>query len=176
MRNHWKLVILTLFTALLLAAPAHAQYTTITATTIADSSGAPLASGVFCATLKNQFGQTGNIKLPSGGQATNTPVCRDVTNGVLMTTYHEPARGEFTLGALQLADMSLTNPTMQCYKIVVTTSVDNSVVLGSYGSFKSSYDCVQPTGSSWSFDTYVPPGVPGTAVVAQAGAGGNRKR
>jgi hypothetical protein len=146
---------------LLCAVPSTAQYSTITATKIKDASGAPLASGEFCISLKNAFGQTGNILLPGGGQAISSPVCRDVTAGVIMTTYKT-----VTLGALAFADASLTNPTYQCGKVVVTNNADGSVVLGSFGAFKSAYDCVQPTGSTWSFDSFIPPGVPGVAVVA----------
>lgn len=143
------------------ALPAQAQFTTITATNIQNGDGLPLALGTTCWLGVNNSGQAIGYRAGGSGQVTTTPVCRDIVNGAVQTTY----KGT-TIGTLKVADTTLTTPVNVCYKVTVVDSSSGKVVLGSYAGAKSGYDCVQPSGTTWSFDTYTPAATPGVVQVA----------
>ena len=134
---------LILIFALFLPALAFAQtgVTTITASKINNAGTQPL-TGQWCATPAVPFVAYG------GGNVPTVQVCYPVTNGAL------PA------GAV-LYDTSLTNPANVCYIV----SVQNT-----YGQSIASYPCMQPSGSTYSFDTFVqasPPYIPTSFTIPQ---------
>ncbi|MHB1953097.1 MAG: beta strand repeat-containing protein [Sulfobacillus sp.] len=118
---------LTLILALFLPAMARGQLTTITASNIANVGGQKLATGQWCATPAQQFVAGG------GGNIGTQQVCYPITNGAL------PA-------GVTLYDTSLTNPVNVCYIVTVHNSFGQSV---------GSYPCMQPSGSTYSFDAFV---------------------
>ena len=134
---------LILILALFLPALTFAQtgITTITASKINNAGTQPL-TGQWCATPAVPFVAYG------GGNVPTVQVCYPVTNGAL------PA------GAV-LYDTSLTNPANVCYIV----SVQNT-----YGQSIASYPCMQPSGSTYSFDTFVqasPPYIPTSFTIPQ---------
>jgi hypothetical protein len=158
-RVYLGILILLAFVSLL-ALPAHAQFTTITATDIQAGDGSPLAAGSMCWLGTNNAGTAIGYRAGTSGQTITAPVCRDIVSGAVATTYKGVAKG-----ALQVADTTLTQPANVCYKVTVTDTSTGKVVLGSYAGAKSGYDCVQPSGSTWSFDTYTPAGTPGIVQI-----------
>lgn len=113
---------------------AGAQTTTIIANDIAAFSGGPV-TGTFCVTPVTQSGQPINIVTPSGQQlSSRIPLCFPITAGVLS-------------GAV-VPDTSQTQPQNACLKATIFNS--SGLQVG------NSYPCIQPSGSTWSFDNYVP--------------------
>jgi hypothetical protein len=159
-RVYLGILILLAFVALL-SLPAHAQFTTITMTNVENGDGLPLALGTTCWTGTNNAGTPIAYRAGTSGQTVTTPVCRDIINGAVQTTYKSN-----TIGTLKVADTTLTTPANVCFKVTVLDSSTGKVVLGSYAGAKSGYDCVQPSGSTWSFDTYTPAGTPNVVQVA----------
>lgn len=151
LRSRFAFLLLTVALLATFALPAHAQFTTVTATNIQNGDGLPLALGTMCWLGANNSGQPIGYRGGGSGQVTTNPVCRDVINGAVQTTY----RGT-TIGVLKVADTTATQPANVCYKVTITDSSKGTVVLGSFGGQKSGYDCVQPTGPTWSFDTFIP--------------------
>lgn len=170
MRN--RISLSAIVVVLMLSLPAWGQLVSFTASNIQDSSGNKLAHGVIRLAPADNSGNPVAYRIGSSGQSTMAPIYRDVTNGVIMTTY----KG-VTLGALQLADSTLTSPANVCFKVTATDST-GQVVLGSYAGHKSGYDCVQPAAnvSPWctsgvcNFDLY-PPNLAPIALVQSGPTG-----
>jgi hypothetical protein len=132
-----------LFLALCLAAVispwAGAQTTQITASHIAYFGGTTV-TGTFCLTPTNQAGQPINIVTSVGQQISpQVPLCFPITSGVLSSSAIVP-------------DTSLTQPANACYNVVISNF---------YGAQVGVFPCVQPSGSTWSFDGFVPSSMPG---------------
>lgn len=115
-----------------------AQNTTITASHIAKFGGAAI-TGSFCLSPVNQAGQPINITTQAGVQFSPlTPLCFPITAGVLSNFAIVP-------------DVSLVQPVNACYQLAINDNFNRTV---------GSYPCLQPTGSTWSFDAYVPTSLP----------------
>lgn len=116
-------------------------YTLITATKIQDAAGHLLPSGRVTFFPVNNLGQPISAIVAGGGVITQTGVAFLVVNGALTTDL---------LGDLpQLADTTLTNPANICYSVVITDATGTAIQGPGYG-------LVQPSGTTWSLDTYVP--------------------
>lgn len=135
------LVLLLLFCSL-----AHAQWTTVTASHIyggtSDLGLLPAGTISFQATDNN--GQFIAYQVGGTGQQINWPLVCAITNGTIAA-------------ACNVADTTQTNPMDICYFITVKNS-QGTIVLG--GSPTSGYQCAQPSGTTWNFDSFVP-NVPG---------------
>jgi hypothetical protein len=133
------------FTVLLLAcAAASAQTTQITASNISKFGGAKV-TGQFCVTPTDSSGNPINLTTPAGQQfAPSTSLCFPIVNGVLSAYAIVP-------------DTSLTQPANACYKLTVTDNRNNQI---------GTYPCIQPSGTSWSFDAYVPSTLPSTTALS----------
>ncbi|MGB8887125.1 MAG: hypothetical protein WCC87_10410 [Candidatus Korobacteraceae bacterium] len=136
------------------AVPAVAQFTTVTGSNV-DAGNQP--AGIVWTLCFAPTGVPGKgFHVGSTGQASGQPICRDVENGVILTTL----RGT-VLGPMQVADTSLSAPANLCY--VVTLRDDNgNIILGGAAPY-SGYGCVQPAANNaWcssgtcNFDTYTP--------------------
>lgn len=150
-----------LFAILIIAfapAIALAQYTTITGTHFKNAAGALLASGSVCFQPADNKGNPLAFNAGGGDTITSAAVCRDITTGVIQTTYKT-----VSLGALQLADTTLSNPTNVCYQVRVVDNATGQVVVGKPKT--QGYDCFQPSGVSFNFDTFVPSNI-STALVS----------
>lgn len=137
-----------------------AQTVTFTASNIREGDQL-LPAGTICATPSGPVA-TG-FQIGSTGQ-TGAPVCRDVTNGVIQATLNGN-----TLGTMTLADTGLSSPVNACYNVTVRDP-SGAYIIGSAGTQRSGYSCVQPTANnSWctsgacNFDNYVP-NIPGGAL------------
>jgi len=148
-----KKTIISLLAALLLSIPAAAQYTAITATNIQDATGAKLAKGQICFTGTDPGGDPISYRLGITGQVVSTPVCKSIAAGALVGTF-------------QVADTSITSPANICFRAYVKDLSSNQVVIGSNAAgTRTGYECLQPTGSTFSFDNYSPMIGPFTALV-----------
>lgn len=126
-----------------LAAGAMGQNTTIQANNIAKFGGAKI-TGSFCVVPTDNAGNGINLTTPSGQQFSPLqPLCFPITNGVLSNVAIVP-------------DTALTQPANACYRLTVSDS--KGVQIGIY-------PCIQPTGSTWNFDAYVPSTLPNTTSV-----------
>jgi Pectate lyase superfamily protein len=134
------------FAFVCLALSARAQYTTVSASYLGGSlSPAPSAMIYWQPTGVARVGT-------SNGQILGVPLTAPVTNGVF---------------SLSVPDSSSTNPNI-CYAVTAVDPV-GTVLLGAglasdqiHVNTGGAYSCLQPTGSSWNFDTYLPTS---TAVV-----------
>lgn len=127
-----------LLCALQFVAAAAGQNTQITASHIAYFGGTTV-TGKFCVTPTNQAGQPITIVTPLGQQLSpQAPLCFPITSGVLSNTAIVP-------------DTSLTQPTNACYSVAVNDIFGRQIGL---------FPCVQPSGSTWSFDAFVPSSMP----------------
>lgn len=125
-------------TALISPWAAQAQNTQITASHIAYFGGTTV-TGKFCVTPTNQAGQPITIVTPLGQQLSpQVPLCFPITSGVLSNTAIVP-------------DTSLTQPVNACYSVAINDIFGRQIGL---------FPCVQPSGSTWSFDGYVPSSLP----------------
>jgi hypothetical protein len=130
-----------LFALLLLPALLRAQTTTVTASNIADVGGHPV-TGYFCVQPAQQFVRGG------GGNVTASQACYGISVGVLQS-------------GVTLADTSLTNPKNVCYQVTIKNWAQHPL---------ASYACMQPSGSTFDFDTFVqasPPYIPTSFTVPQ---------
>lgn len=119
------------------------QTTTIQANNIAKFGGAKI-TGSFCVVPTDQSGNGINITTPSGQQFSPLqPLCFPVTNGVLSNVAIVP-------------DTTLTQPVNPCYKLTVSDSRGNQI---------GTYPCIQPSGTTWNFDSYVPSILPNTTAL-----------
>jgi hypothetical protein len=121
----------------------HAQnFTTVTANNIQDAFGNKLASGQVCFQATTNGGVPIAFHAGGGGQVINKQKCAAVTNGSF---------------SVSVPNTALTNPVNVCYHVTVKDLSTNQIVLGNAPSGQpSGYDCVQPSGASFSFDSYVP--------------------
>ncbi len=128
------------FTFLLIFAAAlgHAQTTTITASNIDYFGGAPV-TGKFCLSPTDSYGNPINLTTTTGQQfPANPPLCFTVTAGALQSGANIP-------------DVSTTQPRNACYRVQI---------LNATGSVVGKTPCIQPTGTTWSFDSYIPSNQP----------------
>ena len=131
-------------------------FTLITASKIQDASGRPLANGrVSFFPVSSPGGGPISATAGGGGIIGQSAVPFLVVGGVITSDlYGNPA---------QIADTTLTTPQNIAYKVTVTDANGNSVEGPGYG-------LVQPSGTSWSLDTYSP--VQPLQVTVQAGPTG----
>jgi hypothetical protein len=134
-----KAALLAACIALLVAcASSEAQTTLITASNISKFGGAKI-TGQFCVTPTDSSGNPINLTTPTGQQfAPSTSLCFPIVNGALSAYAIVP-------------DTSLTQPANACYKLTVSDNHGNQI---------GTYPCIQPSGTSWSFDAYVPSNLP----------------
>ena len=119
---------------LLLTVAAQAQnFTTITGSKVQDATGTLLAAGQICFLPTDANDLPVRAQAGGGGQIIKNAVCTTVTAGVI--------------GTLSVANPNNTNPVGISYRVTVKDS-SNVEVRRDTG--------VQPTGASWSYDTYVP--------------------
>ena len=131
-------------------------FTLITGSKFQSASGVPLANGRVVCTPVNNSGQTVSSIAGPGGMILVSPVTFLIVDGAITTD---------TLGnAAQLADCLLNNPSKMGYNVEVIDASTNAHVQG------PGYTCVQPTGSTWSFDNYVP--IQPALVTVQSGPSG----
>jgi hypothetical protein len=123
---------------LICALMAGAQNTQITASHVSYFGGTTV-TGQMCLTPTNQAGQPINIVTPLGQQVSpQIPLCFKITSGVLASNAVVP-------------DTSQTQPANACY---------NAVISNFYGAQVAVFPCIQPSGSTWSFDAFVPSSMP----------------
>jgi hypothetical protein len=141
------------------AAPALAQFTTVSAS---DTGGA----GHLIANATVYWQAVTGFRIgSSSGQALGVPYSATVTTGAF---------------SLSVPDTSLSDPTYPCYAVTVIDNLTGNTLIGAglagdgiHVNTGGAYGCVQPSGSTWSFDSYVPAAPAGTMVVAgPAGATG----
>lgn len=126
---------------LMLAPILRAQNSTIVASNIGDVGG-NLTTGTWCVTPAQPFVRGG------GGNVVPTQVCYAVTAGVLQS-------------GVVLPDTSLTNPAHVCYRVLVRNQYQESILQQA---------CMQPTGSTYSYDNFVqasPPYINSSFTVPQ---------
>lgn len=116
----------TILLGLLLTMPMAAQSTRITAANIADVGGNPV-TGYFCVQPAQPFVRGG------GGNVVPTEACFGIAAGVLQSN-------------VTLADTSLTNPANVCYRVTIKNWAKQVL---------AQYACMQPSGSTYSFDDFV---------------------
>ena len=136
---------------------AYAQnLTQMTATNTVDASGSLLALGEYTFTPTDGHGNLQAFRFPSGGQGTTASISCLVVNGAITTT---------TTGSpCQLANTALTNPQNLCYQMAITDSSNSGALV------RPVDNCVQPTGSTFSLDTFIPNN---TTLPIQTLTGGN---
>ncbi|MDP9039578.1 MAG: hypothetical protein M3O02_09950 [Acidobacteriota bacterium] len=137
-----------------------AGFTTITASRIQDGSGNFLVSGrVICVPVNSEGGEVSAISGGFHGPILDLPVTFLVSNGALTTDlYGQPPR---------LADTALTAPANIAYRISIVDASGRELQ-------GPGYRLVQPTGTTWSLDTYVPnnPLIPTGGPGGSGGGGG----
>ena len=136
-----------------------AQTVTFTASNL--KNGDQPATGTICA-VATGAPATGYY-IGSSGQA-GSPICRDVSNGVIQTTLNGN-----TLGPMMLPDTAHSGPENLCLSVTLRDP-SGGYIIGTGGTQRSGYSCVQPTANnSWctsgvcNFDNYVP-NIPGGAL------------
>lgn len=152
---------LTALLCLAAAIPALAQtqpFAVITATKLANSEGAALQAGKFCATPSDEYARPTSYTIPGQGQFTTRKVCANVSAGAITSAVD-------TIGTFQLANTQQVLNGL-CYNITVTDNSDGSTTLGGgTATHDSGYNCVQMN-STWcsvvnsvytcNFDLYTP--------------------
>jgi hypothetical protein len=129
---------------------AQVSMTAITASSIKDFGGVPLASGKITFTPGDNYGNP----IAATGAFYRSRSCY-VVNGAITTA---------TDGTTcQVVDALASNPTV-CYKVTLFDSVQGQAIQ------TPGQGCAQPTGASWSYDSYTPN--MGGAVLVQAGPAG----
>ena len=113
---------------------AGAGYTTVSSTKLTDSSGNLVTNATIYFQPCDSLGHWLSYRVNGTGQAIWKAVSAQVTNGAFTVV---------------LADTTLTAPTNICYLVTVVDNVSNQPLLGP-GYY------IQPSGSTWSFDTFVP--------------------
>jgi len=130
-------------------------YTSVSAANLCDATGTKIAN----ATIYFQPCNNNGVKLSfraggAGGQVVDQPVSATVASGV------------FTV---QLADTTLTEPVNVGYLVTCVDNVTGNQLLG------AGY-IIQPSGSSWSFDSFIPNvGALATLQTGPAGQGFNSR-
>jgi hypothetical protein len=132
-------------------------FTLITATKIQDASGRALASGtVTFFPVSSPGGGPVSAIAKDGGTITQTGVPFLVVNGAITTDMYG--------GAPQLADTTETTPANIAYRVTIVDSSTGREIEG------PGYGLVQPSGPSFSLDTYIP--IQPCQVTVQAGPPG----
>lgn len=133
-----KKSLLLLAACLSVFASARAQNTQITASHISVFGGSAI-TGSFCVSPTDGAGNAINVTTSTGQLfSPQTPLCFPIVAGVLS-------------GSAIVPDTSLTQPVNVCYALTIKNN---------FGQTLGSYPCIQPFGSSWSFDAYVPGTLP----------------
>ena len=162
-----KLHLLALVIAL--CATAQAQWTTVTASHIYGGASAVqsgnnlLSAGTITFQGTDNTGKLIGYQVGGIGQQVNWPFICQITTGAIAANCKVP-------------DTTQTNPVDICLSITIKNS-NGQVLVG--GSPNSGYQCAQPFGATWNFDTFIPyaAGWPlasfriatiGTAGIAQA--------
>jgi len=121
------------------AATASAQtsgYTIVSGSHLLDATGTVVTSATIRFQPVNAAGVPISFRAGgAGGQAIANPVSTTVTSGAF---------------SIQLADTSLTSPLNVCYSVTLISNLTGRQI-----PFPG-YSCIQPSGSSWNFDTYTP--------------------
>jgi hypothetical protein len=138
---------------------APAGFTSITAAKIQNGSGKLLSSGRVSFFPVNSAGRGISATAGGGGLITQTAVVFLVVNGAITT--------DIFGAAPVVADTTLTTPANIAYRVSVTDSTGTEVQGPGYGT-------VQPSGPTWSLDTYSPvqPLLVTTTVITVGGASG----
>ncbi len=111
-------------------------YTIVSASKLQDASGTLIDDALILFTPANMNGTPVSFRAGgTHGQVSSSPVSAAVTNGAFEA---------------QLADTTLTLPANVGYRVTVVDNVSGRELLG------PGYDCVQPSGETWSFDDYQP--------------------
>ena len=142
-----------LLTSFILAAATvlSAQTTMITAGTTVGGTGAHVGAGTIAFKPTNLAGNPLPVNFGSfGGPVAPKPIACGIPSGAVRT-----AQGG---GPCQVVDTSLTYSTPFCYATAIYDSIFKQTASGG--------GCVQPTGSTWSLDTYKPVAAPTAEVVA----------
>ncbi len=128
-----------------------AQTTAITATTLVGGDLSPIASGriSFQPTDMNGVPLIVNLGITHGLMLPRTAMCL-ISNGAITTSLNG--------SACKVVDTSVTNAGHFCYVVIIQDTVTKWTA--------PAMPCVQPSGTTWSFDTYVPPAGPTALVVA----------
>ena len=111
-------------------------FTTVSAAHLQDASGTVVANATISFAPVDNSGNP--ISFRSGGtagQVISRPITAAVSNGVF---------------SVSVADTTLTTPVNVGYRVTVTDNVSGEVILA------RGYECVQPSGLTYSFDTYTP--------------------
>jgi hypothetical protein len=112
--------------------------TQITASHIAYFGGATV-TGSFCLTPTDASSNPITITTNQGQQiAPQVPLCFPITSGVLSSLAIVP-------------DVTMVQPVNACYKLVINNYYQAQVGV---------FPCIQPSGNTWSFDSYVPSSLP----------------
>ncbi len=136
--------------AALIAAPAVAQFTAVSASQLGGTGNLVANATIYFQPMQSPSGPVGSARIDTtGGQMLSLPYLQQVTTGAFSTS---------------IPDALASNPTI-CYAVTVIDNVTLNVVLGAgmaadgiHVAPGGAYGCVQPTGSTWSFDTYTPTG------------------
>ncbi|WP_420239267.1 hypothetical protein ACOBR2_06725 [Telmatobacter bradus] len=132
----------------LVAVPACAQYTAVSASLVGGTRSYAVNGTIY---WQPATGVPGTIAAAviggNGGQVLALPLTASVSQGAF---------------ALSVPDALLADPKI-CYAVTIVNLIDGRVLLGaglsadgSHVALGGPYGCVQPTGSNWSFDAYIP--------------------
>lgn len=138
--------------------PAPAGFTTFVASNIQDASGKKLVAGRVTLFPVNNQGKPISAIAGGGGLITQAEIVFLVVNGIITT--------DLFGNAAQVADTTLTSPANIAYKVGVTDGAGVEIQGPGYG-------LVQPSGASWTLDTYTPfqPLLVTTTIVGGGGSG-----
>jgi hypothetical protein len=111
-------------------------FTTVSASHFQDATGAVIVNAtIYFKPVDNNGNPISFLAGGAGGQVSAKSVQANVIAGAF---------------SIVLADTTLTNPINVGYAVTCIDDLTGNELLG------PGYACVQPSGSSWSFDTYVP--------------------
>ena len=111
-------------------------YTTVSASYLQDATGTPITNATISFQPVDNKGNPLSFRAGgTSGQVISQPVTATVTAGAF---------------SLSLADTTLTTPANVGYAVTVKDNITGKSLLG------NGYGCVQPSGSTWSLDSYVP--------------------
>lgn len=131
--------------------PADSGFTLITATTLVNAANEPLVNGQILFTPVDNAGNRLSFRINGSGTATDAAVSYSVSAGAI-----QPRPG----GKLpQLADTLLTSPLNVGYKVTLIDLLTGCDVIG------PGYSCIQPSGPTWSLDTYEPRNLPQAVIL-----------
>jgi hypothetical protein len=118
------------------AATAQTGYTTVSGSHLHDATGTLVTNSTIRFQPVNSQGVPVSFRAGgAGGQTIAYPVSTTVTSGSF---------------SIVLADTTLTSPANPCYSVSIISNLT-----GRIDPFPG-YSCIQPSGSTWSFDTYTP--------------------